>query len=253
MKFWKMQGLGNDFVVIEGPRSVSAPEVRTWCDRRLGIGADGVLMVGALDRKRVRMDYWNADGSPAELCGNGLRCVARLAHDRGWVDGPSFTVVTAVGERQAEVGDLVTVQIGLPEPGPRETMEIAGVTVNPVGLGNPHAVVFVDDPASVPVAELGARIGADAGFPAGCNVEFAAVRARDLIELRVWERGVGETLACGTGAAAAAAVAHRLGKVGSRTTVRVPGGDLEVKLDTEGAWLTGPARYVFEGEWHEPV
>jgi len=253
VKFLKMEGLGNDFVVLEGPRSVSAGEVVAWCDRRRGIGADGILVVTPLGDDRVRMEYWNADGSPAEMCGNGLRCVARLAHDRGWVGGDVFTVVTAVGEREARVGSEVTVQVGIPEPASDEPLEVAGFWVRPIDVGNPHAVVFVDDPASTAVEELGTRMGNDPIFPEGSNVEFAAVRGVNLIELRVWERGVGETLACGSGAAAAAAVAHRLGRVGTTTTVRLPGGDLVVTLDERGAWLTGPATYVFEGEWHDPT
>jgi diaminopimelate epimerase len=252
MKFLKMEGLGNDFVVFEGPRQVSAAQVEAWCNRRWGIGADGVLVVTPLGHNRVRMEYWNADGSPAEMCGNGLRCVARLAHDRRWVEGEVFTVITAVGAREARVGTEVTVQVGVPE-GEEILIELAGHTARPIGVGNPHAVVFVDDPAEIPVGELGSRLGTDPVFPEGANIEFAVVRNPDLIELRVWERGVGETLACGSGAAAAAAVAHRLGQVGTTTTVRLPGGDLQVTLDERGAWLTGPAHYVFEGQWHDPA
>ncbi len=244
-----MEGLGNDFVVVEGPRTVTAPEVVAWCDRRRGIGADGVLVVTPEGPDRVRMQYWNADGSAAEMCGNGLRCVARLAHDRGWVAGTTFRIFTAVGEREARVAELVTVHLGVPQAGPVEELEVAGVTVRPVEVGNPHAVVFVEDPASAPVGELGPRIGTDRRFPDGTNVGFAAVRAPDLLELRVWERGVGETPACGSGAVAAAAVAHRLGRADPSATVRLPGGELKVTLDDGGAWLTGPARHVFEGEW----
>jgi diaminopimelate epimerase len=253
VKFLKMEGLGNDFVVLEGPRDVTPAQVVAWCDRRRGIGADGILVVTPLEGDRVGMQYWNADGSPAEMCGNGLRCVARLAHDRGWVAAERFTVVTAVGEREARVGTEVTVQVGVPEPGSEETIEIAGLTARPVSIGNPHAVVLVDDPAGMAVDELGPRLGTDPTFPDGTNVEFAAVRGPHLIELRVWERGVGETLACGSGAAAAVAVANRMGTVGTITTVRLPGGDLVVTLDERGAWLTGPANYVFEGEWHDPA
>jgi diaminopimelate epimerase len=252
MKFLKMEGLGNDFVVLEGPRDVSPAQVEAWCDRRRGIGADGVLVATPLGDNRVQMDYWNSDGSPAEMCGNGLRCVARLAYDREWVDGEAFTVVTAVGEREARVGTQVTVQLGRPDAF-GDPVELSGRTARPVAVGNPHAVLFVDDPGSAPVEELGPRLGTDPHFPNGANIEFATVRADDLIELRVWERGVGETLACGSGAAAAVAVAHRLGRVGPTTTVRLPGGDLTVSLDDRGAWLTGPATYVFEGEWHEPA
>lgn len=253
MKFLKMEGLGNDFVVLEGPRHVSPAEVVAWCDRRRGIGADGILVVTPLGEDRVQMEYWNADGSPAEMCGNGLRCVARLAYDRGWVGSDVFTVVTAVGDREARIGPEVTVLVGVPTSVGQATIELAGLTVRPIEVGNPHAVVFVDDPAGARVAELGPLLGTDPIFPEGTNVEFASVRAENLVELRVWERGVGETLACGSGAAAAVAVAHRMGRVGPTTTVRLPGGDLQVALDERGAWLTGPANYVFEGEWHNPT
>ncbi len=211
MKFLKMEGLGNDFVVLEGPQEISAARVVAWCDRRRGIGADGLLVVTPLGGDRVRMEYWNADGTPAEMCGNGLRCVARLAHDRGWVESNVFTVVTAVGDREARIGTDVTVQVGTPALQGEEPIEVAGLAARAIDVGNPHAVVFVDDPADVAVDELGFRMGTDPVFPHGANIEFAAVRGDSLIELRVWERGVGETLACGTGAAAAAAVAHRSG------------------------------------------
>lgn len=250
MKFLKMEGLGNDFVVLEGPRPVSSTEVEAWCNRRWGIGADGVLVVTPLGDNRVRMEYWNADGSPAEMCGNGLRCVARLARDRDWVEEDVFTVMTAVGAREARVGAEVTVQVGVPE-GDETLLELAGHTARPIEVGNPHAVVFVDDLGDLPVDQLGPRLGTDPVFPEGANIEFAVVRSPDLIELRVWERGVGETLACGSGAAAAVAVAHRMGQVGTTTTVRLPGGDLQVTIDDRGAWLTGPANYVFDGEWHD--
>ena len=165
MKFLKMEGLGNDFVVLEGPRELQADEVTAWCDRRRGIGADGVLVVTPLADDRVRMEYWNADGSPAEMCGNGLRCVARLAHDRGWVTGDTFTVVTAVGEREARMGPQVTVQVGVPEPQGEEPIELAGLVARAVDVGNPHAVVFVEDPATVAVGELGPRLGTDSISP----------------------------------------------------------------------------------------
>ena len=251
MKFLKMEGLGNDFVVLEGPLDVSDTQVVVWCDRRRGIGADGVLVVTPLDGNRIRMEYWNADGSPAEVCGNGLRCAARLAHDRGWVNSDVFVVVTAVGELEAHIGTEVTVQVGTPVLGADESIELAGMAIRPVGVGNPHAVIFVDDPSETAVDELGPLLSTDPIFPKGTNVEFASVRSEGLIELRVWERGVGETLACGSGAAAAAAVAHQMGRVGPTTTVRLLGGDLRVTLNERGAWLTGPAAYVFKGEWSD--
>lgn len=187
VKFLKMEGLGNDFVVFEGPRDVSAAQVEAWCDRRWGIGADGVLVVTPLGGNRVRMEYWNADGSPAEMCGNGLRCVARLAYDRGWVDEDVFTVITAVGAREARMGPEVTVQVGVPE-GEDVSLELAGLVARPINLGNPHAVVFVDDPGGVSVGEVGRRLGTDQLFPEGSNIEFAAVRSPELLELRVGAR-----------------------------------------------------------------
>ena len=251
MEFVKMEGLGNDFVVVTGPREVSAEQAARWCHRRRGIGADGVLVVTPLEPGRIRMEYWNADGSGAEMCGNGLRCVARLAADRGWVEGPSFVVETAAGDRPVTVGEdgQVRALMGKPTWPERPAEEVAGVTVHPARIGNPHAVVLVDNPARVPVAELGPAIAADPLFPEGANVEFLAVRSPQLLELRVWERGVGETLACGSGAAAAAAVASRLGEADRRLTVRLPGGELYVEVEDDGIWITGPARYVFEGRW----
>ncbi len=130
-------------------------------------------------------------------------------------------------------------------------MEAAGVAVHPALVGNPHAVVVVEEVAGAPVAELGPRLERDASFPEGTNVEFVRVRDRELLELRVWERGVGETLACGSGAAAAVAVAHQQGAIERRATVRLPGGDLQVELREDGAWISGPAEYVFRGEWYE--
>lgn len=250
MRFVKMEGLGNDFVVLEGPRRVDAADIVRWCDRRRGVGADGVLVVTPLDGGRVGMEYWNADGSPAEMCGNGLRCAARYAFDHGWTAGAGFTVETTTGERAAHIDDgTVTVQLGPVELA--ATVEAAGVEVHTARVGNPHAVVVVEEVASAPVTELGPRLERDAAFPEGTNVEFLQVLDPEVLKLRVWERGVGETLACGSGAAAAVAVAHHRGAAGRRATVRLPGGDLLVELREDGAWITGPAEYVFRGEWHE--
>ncbi len=244
-----MQGLGNDFVVLEGPREIEKSEVVRWCDRRLGIGADGALVVSRLDGDRVRMEYWNADGSAAEMCGNGLRCVARYAADRGWVGGPSFIVETAVGPRPVEVaGSSVRAMLG--EAGPSgEPFDLAGFEIRPITIGNPHAVILVDDPFATPVDAVGPLVEGDPAFPDRTNVEFAAVHGRNSITLRVWERGVGETLACGSGAAAAAVIAHRAGLTGTAPTVHLLGGDLRVEITESGVWIEGPAEYVFRGAW----
>ena len=242
-----MEGLGNDFVVIPGPAAPTPAEIATWCDRRRGIGADGVLEVTRRDGTAVAMRYWNADGGAAEMCGNGLRCVARYAYERGWVDGRSFSVETEIGRLPVTVNEDGTVRafLGVPSAG---KLDLDGTTLDVADMGNPHAVLWVDDVAAAPVAEIGPQLETAAPFPMGTNVEFAAVTGEDQIELRVWERGVGETLACGTGAAATAYVAHQQGKVGPSTVMQLQGGDLRVEFDEAGAWIEGPANSVFAGE-----
>jgi len=165
------------------------------------------------------------------------------------VEGTKLIIESAVGERRAEVrpDGTVRAQLGVPHEYRLASLQVAGVEVHPVGLGNPHAVVFVDDPATAPVTSLGPEIETDAIFPAGTNVEFAAVRGRDRIELRVWERGVGETLACGTGAAATAYLAGRRGLTDDRVAVDLPGGRMMVEMENGTAWIEGPANVVFTG------
>lgn len=245
MEFVKMEGLGNDFVVVSGPLEPTASQVAEWCDRRRGIGADGVLVVTPGDP--VSMGYFNADGSPAEMCGNGLRCVALFAVLRGMVGERRFVVRTAVGDRRVEVGeDSVRVELGPVGVDP-DTIELAGYGLTRVGVGNPHAVAFVADCAAVPMAAAGSLVGTDPLFPGGTNVGFATVLDSGTIALRVWERGVGETLACGTGAAAALAAASAKGLTGDRATVILPGGALQVELLEGVAWIEGPARVVYAG------
>jgi diaminopimelate epimerase len=249
MRFWKMEGLGNDFVVVVGPADVDADLARRWCDRRRGIGADGTLVVTPGDGGSVRMDYRNADGSPAEMCGNGLRCVARLARRLGMVSEDTFIVHTPVGPRRVEVGeDLVRVEIGPVSIGGE--LETEGMRFRSASVGNPHAVAFVTSVADTPVGDTGPRVELHPAFPDRTNVEFVEVIAPDAIRLRVWERGAGETLACGSGAVAAAAVTHASGRIGTAAIhVELPGGDALVELIDGIGWLTGPARIVFEGEW----
>lgn len=248
MDFVKMEGLGNDFVVLTGPRHPTPDEVATWCDRRRGIGADGVLVVTGGDGG-VRMDYWNADGSAAEMCGNGLRCVARYAVDRGLVAGAEFIVETAVGPRAVVVrADRVRAEIGSVRVG-AGGVEVAGYHLVPVDVGNPHAVALVADCYAVPLAAAGPLVETDPAFPGGVNAGFATVIDGGRIALRVWERGAGETLACGTGAVAATAAARAAGLVGDTVTVHLPGGDLQVEIIGDVAWIEGPARSVYRGVW----
>lgn len=247
MRFVKMHGLSNDFVVVDKP--LDAQAVVGICDRRRGVGADGVLSVTRRDGVVV-MGYWNADGSEAEMCGNGLRCVARYAHDRLGA-GSEFVVETPVGPRRVVVGEEVTVELGQVQLLGRASA--GGRELSLASVGNPHAVTFVDDPGSVDVAGEGRLIASDPQFSDGTNVEF--IRVDDgRIRLRVWERGVGETPACGSGMVAAATVARSLGMVGDSVPVEVTGGVGIVSFDSDGvAWLSGPATYVFEGEFSEPA
>ena len=249
MDFVKMQGLGNDFVVIEGPREITKEDVAAWCDRRRGVGADGVLIVSRDDSGQVGMLYRNADGSPAEMCGNGLRCVSRYAYDRGWAEEAAFTVDTAVGLRPVSVNEDGTVRamLGMAADSGVASFDMAGYHVDPISVGNPHAVIFVDDCYTTPVEAVGPLVETEPVFPDRANVEFATITSRDRMALRVWERGVGETLACGSGAAAAVAVAHRQGKTDSSVKVDLPGGQLLVEIVGDEAWIEGPADYVFSG------
>jgi len=249
MDFLKMEGLGNDFVVLRGPLAPSAADVAAWCDRRRGIGADGVLVVTPRGPGRVRMQYWNADGSPAEMCGNGLRCVGRYAVAEGLASGPDVVVETVVGEHPVQVpaDGPVRALLGEVTASAVPPFDLAGYHLESVSVGNPHAVAFVDDCYAVPVGAVGPIVEGDPHFPERTNVGFATVVSSRRLDLRVWERGVGETLACGSGAAAAAALAHRRGLTGPRVTVMLPGGPLEVEVEGARVWIEGPARAVFRG------
>ena len=245
IEFTKMQGLGNDFVVIDGPARLTVDEVTRLCDRRRGVGADGVLVVSP--GTPIAMDYWNADGSPAEMCGNGLRCVGRYARDRGWVTEDEFSVDTAVGLRRVRIlADVLEAEMGTPLLEGEEKIE--GHAYHLVDIGNPHAVRVVEDLDEIDIRTVGPVVAQQAGFDAGCNVEFMSV-VGDVLTMRVWERGVGETMACGTGMAAAAAVA--LNGADGSMTVNVPGGTGSVEIRDGIAWLTGPAEYSFRGVWDQ--
>ena len=248
MDFVKMEGLGNDFIVIEGPEPTVA-QIAQWCDRRTGVGADGVLRVSAPTDHgaAIRMQYWNADGSIAEMCGNGLRCVAQYAHDRGMTAGHSFSIETLGGRNRANVLEDGQVRVELGPFEVQDVLEVDGLQYRRVSVGNPHAVVFVDEPEEAPVLTTGPKMEHHPEFPNGVNVEFAAIEDGAL-RIRVWERGAGETRACGTGAAAVVAAASAEGDVATSTTVDLPGGRLYVELLDGVAWITGPANVVFTGK-----
>jgi diaminopimelate epimerase len=246
--FVKVQGLGNDFIVFDGPYTPRSDDIVRWCDRRTGIGADGVLVIERVAPDRVSMRYWNADGGEAEMCGNGLRCIALLAYQRGWVDDSSFVVDTAVGEHAVTVGeDSVRAFVGVPQVHRTGTLSINGTEVHPMAVGNPHAVTFVDDIETARVEEIGPLVENDPLFPDRTNVEFVQVLEDGSISARIWERGVGETQASGTGATASAFIAHTLQGVAQPVAVHLRGGTLTISFEADGAWMDGPAAIVFSG------
>lgn len=268
MRFVKVHGAGNDFVLLPDleDRVILTPRfVQALCDRHLGLGADGVIRVGPVrpgTDAHVFMDYWNADGSVVEMCGNGVRCVAKYVVDRRLVDDAVVRVDTRAGVKLVEIVtrddvgrvELARVDMGAAVPGKiDEPLDVAGqlVRVTTLSMGNPHAVILVDDPATAPVTTLGPIMERDPSFPEGTNVEFIHVPSRDRVEGRIWERGVGETMASGTGASAMAVAAHLLGLADRATVVQLPGGALEVTWHEDRVEVTGPAVEVAEGALDE--
>jgi diaminopimelate epimerase len=259
MRFTKMHGIGNDYVYVNGfAETVADPAqlARKISDRHLGVGGDGLILILPSDKADVRMRMFNADGSEAEMCGNGVRCVARYLAERG--AGERFAIATAAGLIDIEIVSrrpafLVRVDMGVPRflDAAARSLEAAGRSwdVHRVSTGNPHAVIFVDDVEAVDLERLGRELGAHELFPEGVNVHVARrVDARTL-QVRHYERGVGLTQACGTGAVASAAAARRAGLVAAPLTVRVPGGTLEIDWTPAGtATMTGPAEHVLERE-----
>lgn len=289
MKFTKMHGLGNCYVYVnlfeEPLEEEDLPAVaRLVSDVHFGIGSDGLITIGPSRTADFRMRIFNRDGSEGESCGNGLRCVAKYAYDRGLTDKTAFSVETGGGLARVklwvEAGETkaVTVDMGEPRLAKRlvpmrgdpdshtidEPVDIPG-TCGPDGrpwrmtvlsMGNPHAVIFVDDPAAVPLEQVGPVIERAPVFPERINVEFVAVHSRREIDFRVWERGSGATLACGTGACAAVAAGVLNGRLdrGVPVTVHLPGGDLEIVWHENGRILmTGPAAFVCDGVFYRPA
>jgi diaminopimelate epimerase len=268
LPFVKLHGCANDYVLVDAaahPVADPSALARTSADRRTGVGADGLLLVlPPADRARAdaRMRMFNPDGGEAEMCGNGLRCLGKFLFDRKRV-GREFRVETLAGvcamrvEATAPDGRAsdLSVEIGVPGfprgPALDEPFELAGrsLRLSAVLIGNPHAIVFVDDVDHFPVLSVGPAIERDPRFPERVNVSFVQPTGADALKQRTWERGVGETLACGSGATAAAVVARRVRGFGPDVAVRVRGGDLSVHWDGEGkpARLRGPAVEVFEG------
>ncbi len=268
LPFVKMHGLGNDFVVLDGfeHHVKMTPELaRAIGDRRFGIGCDQILVVAPSTVADAKMLIYNQDGSEVEMCGNGIRCLALYLKSRGRANGAALRVETLGGiVTPAFAGDRVRVDMGppiwdgrkIPVDADGEVMRrsftIGGRTVEMscVSMGNPHAVQFVTSVAEAPVHELGPQIETHPFFPRRTNVEFVELVDAHHVRMRVWERGAGETLACGSGACATAAVAIRLGHAKSPVTVTLPGGDLEIEWDgAKGpVYMTGPGTEVYRGE-----
>jgi diaminopimelate epimerase len=275
LRIWKYHGTGNDFLMLEDlddERPLTSRLVAALCDRHLGVGADGVIRVTRLHPPAVAsffMDYWNADGSVAEMCGNGVRCLAKLVFERGHTTATEVDVDTRAGVKHLSLhvanGVVRSVTVGMgparlaradvpmtggepDQPFLLEPFEVDGRTfkASAVSMGNPHLVLFVEeDPDGMDVGRIGPLVERDARFPNGTNVEFVAVHG-DGLKVRVWERGVGETMACGTGACAALVAANEAGLVAARAPIRFPGGELSVERADAQVYLTGPAECVFE-------
>jgi diaminopimelate epimerase len=275
LSFTKMVGTGNDFVVVDAfQQDLEQPSraARSLCDRRFGVGADGLLLVLPPEEGGdVRMRFFNPDGSEAEMCGNGLRCLAKFAHLHGQVKGRVMAVETMAGLRLAEIllegarVARVRIGLGLPALAPAEIpmllegdravdvpVEADGRTFRgtAVSLGNPHFVVFQPGVDALDLAVLGPPIEKHPLFPKRTNVEFVEVVTPSLVKQRTWERGAGETLACGTGAGAVCVAGTLLGKTEPRITVRLRGGDLQVERSESGeVFLEGPAEELYTGLW----
>jgi diaminopimelate epimerase len=268
--FTKMHGVGNDFIVFDSPPDHSVLEparLRALADRRSGIGFDQALVLNGPQRPDSARSYriFNADGDEVEQCGNGARCIAALLHHRGLTRDGAITLDSPAGPVHARVAgdERVSVNMGVPDFAPRALpfladaeadsypLEVDGrvLQIGAVSMGNPHAVLTVDSVESAPVAVLGPLIERHPRFPRRVNVGFLQLVSRAEVRLRVYERGAGETLACGTGACAAVAVARRRGQLGPEVRVGVRGGELQVNWGGPGEpiWLSGPTEISFEG------
>ncbi len=272
LAFSKMHGLGNDFVVVDArtqPFDADPARIRAMADRQRGIGFDQLLTIEPTRDPSCAYAYgiWNTDGSSARQCGNGVRCVAAwlrraaaLGADHVRLQSPAGAVIVRLlddGRIAVDMGEPVFAPARIPFAAEAEadayTLQVGArtLTIGTVSLGNPHAVVEVDDPDDPALVTLGPLLSEHPRFAQGCNAGFVAVSARDRVRLRVHERGAGWTLACGTGACAAVAVLRRRGRIDTEVAVELPGGTLAIAWPGAGAtlWMTGPAAFAYEGTW----
>lgn len=270
-EFTKMHALGNDFVIIDAIRNETSfhhSQAKSVADRHYGIGCDQILLVNSKDENSdvFQMQIFNADGSSSAQCGNGARCVAQLVYDRQYTSQREFVLQTRTQDLRCTVKDSqVSVTLGVPNFNPADipfitksaqnsycvTVDGESLDVSALSIGNPHAVLFVSDTTQATVSYIGPLIETHSLFPERTNVEFTELVSRTKINLRVYERGVGETLACGSGACAAVIAGIRRGFLDSSVEVKMAAGSLWVDWQGEGkeVHLTGPATYVYEGSW----
>ncbi len=280
MKFTKMHGLGNDYVYVDLFRDRMPAEpsdvARRVSDRHFGIGSDGLILIGPSERADARMRMFNADGSESEMCGNGVRCVAKYVHDHGIAGRDRVTIETGRGVLTLDLevrhgkAERVRVDMGPPildsseipttlpgDPPVDVPIDLQGraFTLTAASMGNPHAIVYVPDVENVPIptAIFHPLIEHHEAFPRRVNVHFVEVLGPGEVRMRTWERGSGVTLACGTGACAVCVAGVLTGRTGPRLLAHLPGGDLELEWSGEGhpVFMTGPATEVFSGEWNE--
>lgn len=260
MHFTKMHGLGNDYLYVFGevPDDIAALSVRL-SDRHFGAGSDGMIYISRSQTADFKMRIFNADGSEAKMCGNGVRCVGKYVYDKGYTDNTHLRIETLSGIKELELAvqhgkvQRVTVQMGTASVRAEESLQIGAqsLTYLPVSVGNPHAVFFTDDAEAVPLETWGPQIEHHPDFPDGVNAEFVQVLSETELRMRVWERGSGVTMACGTGSCASAAAAVRKGycRQGEPIAVHLDGGTLTITVGADGSvTMTGPAETVYEGE-----
>ena len=276
MRFTKMQGCGNDYVYVDGAKEIIPLEdkpqvVRRLSDRHFGIGGDGVIFINPAEEADFEMEMYNADGTRSEMCGNGIRCVAKFVYDKGLTDKTSLSIVSCGKIKYIDLTveegkvSLVKVNMGAPilkaeevpvisqnEQVIDEVIVVEGkeYKITCVSMGNPHAIVFMDNVADLEIEKMGPYFENHERFPNRTNTEFFRIIDEHTVEMRVWERGTGETLACGTGACATVVACVLNGFTKEEVTVKLLGGDLQIKWDREEnlVYMTGPAEIVFEGE-----
>ena len=259
MQFTKMHGLGNDYLYVYGEPEHPAEWSVKLSNRHFGAGSDGMIWICPSEVADFKMRIFNADGSEAKMCGNGIRCVGKYVYDKGYTDKTHLEIETLSGIRTLDlhlsdgIVENVSVDMGKAVLSDPEDLDVDGtyVNCNPVSVGNPHAVIFVDDIETAPLTTLGPKLEHHEAFPGGVNVEFVQKTGKNGLRMRVWERGSGVTMACGTGAcaSAAAAVSKGLCDFGLDFSVRLDGGVLTIQVASDySVIMTGPAEFVYEGE-----